>query len=74
MYVLHRSIHVHVQVQVKQLYTLEKICDRNISDIYCKHTPVNTGGLFEEGGVPAQVNYIIVLTKVFPCDPKNTWR
>lgn len=38
------------------------------------HTPMNTGGLSEQGGVPAQVDDIIVLTKVLPCDPENTWR
>lgn len=36
------------------------------------HTPVYAGGIFEQGGVPAQVDDIIVLTKVLPCDPENT--
>ena len=38
------------------------------------HTPVNTGGVFEQCRVPAQVDDIIVLTEVLPCDPENTWR
>lgn len=35
--------------------------------------PVDAEGLFEQGRVPAQVDDIIILAQVLPCNPEHTW-
>lgn len=35
---------------------------------------MNAGRLSEETRVPAQVDDIIVLTEILPCNPENTYR